>query len=78
MNRRLFVLGGLSLLITKNFVRKNETIYLSKTLRQSDYGEFSIMNCKIKPLPWFSGESLIHLNSLDDLRFVQGNHLYPI
>lgn len=59
MKRRGFILGLGSLTLYKDFVRRDETVYLWRTLRTSDYSHVSLVNCDIKRMPWFTDEIMI-------------------
>jgi len=75
MNRRGFVIAIGSLVVYREFVRENETVYLGSTLRVSDYSNVSIKNCKIRQAAWFpKGEAMIHIDAPCE---IMNNEIYP-
>ena len=75
MDRRnaLFALG--SLILYKRFVRYNETIYVNKTLRSSDYSKFDVQKCHIKRGPFLPKDELLIYLDTDDYCF-RNNTIY--
>lgn len=63
MRRRELLWGLVTLPFHKEFVRRDETVWLAKTLKTSDYTRVQIHNCEIRKLPWFSGETMIYADS---------------
>lgn len=75
MKRRGFIFGIFSLVLYREFIRENGTIYLTRTLRTSDYSRVSIKNCKIKRVPWFSEGLMINV---DASCIIENNTFYPV
>lgn len=77
MKRRLFLFGLGSMLLSKSFVRENETFYIGKPIKNVDYDFVSIKNCEIKKYPWFDNEEpMILIDTNVENYEIVNNHVY--